>query len=718
MSAGLSLALLSIHGLLRGDELELGRDADTGGQILYVLELARALSRHPAVAHVDLITRLVADPRVSPAYAVPEEQVAPKVTIVRIPFGPRRYVRKELLWPHLDGLVDLCLQRFRTLSRPPHLVHTHYADAGWVGVRLSQFLGVPLVHTGHSLGREKRRRLLADGRKESAIERQFHFRERIAAEEEVLEEAALVVASTRQEIDSQWASYEAFRKHRLVVNPPGVDTSRFAPPGPAFSADEGLALVRRFLADPGKPPILAIARPAPKKNLARLVEAYALDPELRRRANLVVVAGTRGDLREAEEPEREVLTELLHLVDRHDLWGSIALPKQHRPEDVPALYRFAARRHGVFVNVALTEPFGLTLLEAAASGLPVVATDDGGPSDIVANCRNGRLVDPLDVPAIGEAIREVISDPRSWRALSRAGLRAVRRYSWDGHVDRHVAACGRLLARERKRIRRGSASLSPASVRILSARWLLVTDIDDTLVGDAAGLAELLEWLARRASDVGFGVATGRTLEQALRILGTWGVPTPDVLVTSVGSEIRYAPDLRPDAGFSRHIRHRWRRDSLAALLTAVPGLVPQRSENQGPFKLSYEVDPRRVPSTEEIARLIRRANLHARLVPSQDRFLDVLPVRAGKGLAIRFLSHRLDLPLERCLVAGDSGNDLEMLRGETLAVVVANHKPELGALRGSDRVLFAQRPYAGGILEGIRHYGFAAEPTPTEVTD
>lgn len=715
MSAGLSLALLSIHGLLRGRDLELGRDADTGGQTLYVLELARALGRHPRVARVDLITRLVEDPRVSPDYAVPEEPIGPGATIVRLPFGPRRYLRKELLWPHLDGLVDRCLAFFRARPRFPHLVHSHYADAGWVAVRLCQSLGIPLVHTGHSLGREKRRRLLSDGRKESAVERQFHFRERIAAEEEVLEGAALVVASTAQEVEAQWASYEAFRGRRLTVNPPGVDTSRFAPPGPSHPADEGLDLVGRFLADPGKPPVLAIARPAPKKNLARLVEAFASDAELRRRANLVVVAGTRDDVRRAEEAEREVLTELLHLVDRHDLWGSIALPKRHAPEDVPALYRFAARRHGVFVNVALTEPFGLTLLEAAASGLPVVATADGGPRDVVATCRNGLLVDPLDTAAIARAVREALSEPSRWRSWARAGLRAARRYTWDGHVERHVAACGRLLSRERKRIRRGAAALS--APRLRTARWVLVTDIDDTLVGDAEALTELVAWLREHEGTVAFGVATGRTPDRALEVLRAWDVPTPEVFVTSVGSEIRYAPDQRPDAGFSRHIRHRWRRDALAALLSTVPGLVPQRAENQGPFKLSYDVDPRRVPADEEISRRIRRAGLHARLVSSQGRFLDVLPLRAGKGLAIRFLSHRLGVPLERFLVAGDSGNDTEMLRGETLAVVVANHKPELECLRGAERVYFARRAYAGGILEGISHYGFAGSGVPQQVT-
>ncbi len=96
-----------------------------------------------------------------------------------------------------------------------------------------------------------------------------------------------------------------------------------------------------------------------------------------------------------------MLTDILLGIDRHDLYGRAAYPKHHRADDVPLLYRLAALSGGVFVNPALTEPFGLTLLEAAASGLPVVATEDGGPQDIIENCGNGYLVDPLD--------------PRAWR---------------------------------------------------------------------------------------------------------------------------------------------------------------------------------------------------------------------------------------------------------------------------------------------------------------
>ncbi len=466
MTGGLYLLHLSLHGLVRGTSPELGRDPDTGGQVTYVLELARALARSPAVARVDLVTRLVEDTAAGPDYAVPQEPLGEKARLVRLPFGPRRYLRKELLWPHLPALVDRCVEYLRAQERLPHLIHTHYADAGYVGVRLSQLLGIPLVHTGHSLGRTKRSRLLAGGRLESSLERQFRFTHRIAAEEEVLENARLVLASTRQEVEEQWGEYENFRPGRFAVVPPGVDTSRFSPPFP-IRARTSFPAMDRWLRDPHLPLVLAISRPSPKKNLPALVEAFGRDPVLRERANLAIFPGVRDDVATTEEEAKGVFTDLLLAADRHDLWGSIALPKTHLPEEVPEIYRVAARRRGVFVNPALTEPFGLTILEAAASGLPVVATADGGPREILANCRNGLLVDPRDVDALSQALREALSDSARWSQWSRNGLRRVHdTYSWDGHVERYLALCSRLLRRDGAAgadTPRSGRRLSPAS---------------------------------------------------------------------------------------------------------------------------------------------------------------------------------------------------------------------------------------------------------------
>jgi sucrose-phosphate synthase len=712
------ILMLSIHGLVRGHDLELGRDADTGGQVTYVIELARALGRHPGVERVDLLTRLIEDPLVSPDYSAPEEKLGPRACIVRLPFGPKRYLRKEVLWKHLDHLVDRCLHYLRGQQRLPDIIHSHYADAGYVGLQLSRLLGIPQVHTGHSLGRGKLQRLIDAGRKERSLERQFNFAQRIAAEEEVLSHASLIVTSTRQEILNQYGAYHNFDGKRALVIPPGTDTSRFSTPGRRPIPETVSRMVDRFLDAPDKPCILAICRPETKKNLQRLLVAYGEDVELQEMANLVIVAGNRDDIRTMETAQQQVLADLLFAVDRYDLWGRVALPKHHRMEDIPDLYRLAARRRGVFVNPALTEPFGLTLIEAAASGLPVVATEDGGPSDIVGNCRNGILIDPLQPAAIACALKTVLSDRRAWRQWSRNGVQGVRRhYTWTGHVDKYLNTIRRMLRKDRKRVRRQLATIVHDRKSLLPiARQALISDIDNTLVGDRDGLRQLTEWLQVRAGRVAFGVATGRSLVSAIKVLRDWRVPMPDVVITSVGTEIAYGPDLRQDSGWAKHIRHQWRRDALVEAMRGIPGIEPQREEHQREFKLSYNVQPESLPPLEEIATFLLQRNLRANLVYSHQAYLDLLPVRASKGQAIRYLAYKWGLPLNAFLVAGDSGNDIEMMLGDTLGVIVGNHSPEIRSLRGRHQVYFAGRHYALGILEGIDHYQFGSSCHPTRL--
>ncbi len=708
---GLYLVLISIHGLIRGERLELGRDPDTGGQIQYAVELTRALAADPAVDRVDLLTRQILDPTVDPDYAEPEEVIAEGAHIIRLPCGPRRYLRKELLWPHLDAFVDNALQHARRVGRTPDVIHSHYADSGYVGARLSQLMGVPLIHTGHSLGRVKLQRLLASGLAENIIESQYNISQRIEAEEIALGNASLVVASTNQEVEEQYSQYENYHPERMVVIPPGVDLGRFHPPRrgeplPAYSRQ-----IERFLRRPRKPMILALSRADERKNITTLVRAFGENRQLRKMANLVVVAGNRDDIQELDKGPKEVLQELLLMIDRYDLYGKIAYPKRHQSTDVPGLYRLAARTRGLFVNPALTEPFGLTLIEAAASGLPLVATEDGGPIDIIRHCKNGLLIDPLDADALGETLLDALSDVERWRRWSKSGLRGVRRYySWRAHVKRYLRELQRVKRRYHKPIIRAQKSRLPAVDRIL------VSDIDNTLIGDREGLKLLLRRLQEADGRIGFGIATGRHLNSALKVIKEWGIPRPDLLITSVGSELHYGPGLVEDSGWQRHIDYLWKPEALREALDSLPGLKLQAKINQRRFKISYNVDPECMLSLQEIRAHLRKRDLHARLIYSHQAYLDVLPVRASKGMAVRYLAMRWGVPPDCLLVAGDSGNDEEMLSGNTLGVVVGNYSPELEHLRNRPRIYFAKAGYARGIIEGMEHYRFLDECLTWEI--
>jgi sucrose-phosphate synthase len=700
----LYIALISVHGLLRGQQLELGRDADTGGQILYVVEAARALAARSDVGRVDLFTRLVDDPAVSPDYAAPIEDLGEGARIVRIQAGPAGYLPKEQLWDHLDAFADNMLAFLREQELLPRLLHSHYADAGYVGARLTAQLGVPLVHTGHSLGRVKRQRLLASGIKQELIDARYNMDRRINAEEEALAAAALVITSTTQEIEEQYGLYDHYQPERMSVIPPGTDLKRFHPPTGAEQQSAIGRELERFLPEPRKPMILALSRPDERKNIATLIDAYGTSEELQRVANLVIVAGNRDDIRELDTGAQQVLTDILILIDLHDLYGRVAYPKHHSADDVPLLYQLTAASGGVFVNPALTEPFGLTLIEAAASGLPIVATEDGGPIDIIKHCRNGILIDPLDTQDITKALLKVLSDRNRWREFAQNGIAGVREhYSWAAHAESYMAAVAPLLARVEP------APLAPVLRRpMLYHDRAIFTDLDQNLLGDPDSLADFVRVIRQNRKCTSFGIATGRRLDSALAIMRRYGIPRPDVLITGLGTEIHYAPQLTQDDAWSRYIDYLWYPRRVRDALADLPGIERQPRAEQSRFKVSFYIDPNRAPGLDEIGSLLHQADLHVNLNLSFGQFLDVLPARASKGLALRYVADQWGIPLEHCLAAGGSGADEDMMRGNTLAVVVANrHHEELSQLTDTQGIYFAEAPYAAGILEAIEHYRF-----------
>lgn len=699
----LYLLMISIHGLIRGHDLELGRDADTGGQTKYVVDLARALGEEADVDRVDLVTQSVSGPNVSDDYAQPVEVLSNRAQIIRLEAAPDDYLPKEQLWGHLDTFFDNLLAWLRQQPRMPDIIHSHYPDAGYVAVRLAKLLGVPLVHTGHSLGRDKRKRLLASGLSSKEIEQTYNISERIAAEEQTLANADLVVTSTHHEIEEQYGLYNYYDPQRMVVIPPGTDLEQFHPP----AKDETFAFkdsLRAFFRDPDKPLVLALSRPDERKNIATLVKAYGESAELQQAANLLVVAGNREDIRDLGRGARRVLTELLVLVDAYDLYGKVALPKHHRATDVADIYRMTAASRGVFINPALTEPFGLTLLEAAASGLPVVATRNGGPVDIIKHCRNGILVDPLDREEISSALLKLLLDEKEWRQASENGLQGVRKhYTWQAHAQKYLHNLHQLQSRHKP------LAMDPDSKISASYRdKAIFTDLDQSLLGDPESLAEFVEVIKANNKRLTFGIATARRFDSALAVINKHNIPQPDVLISGLGTRIHYGRSLTEDDQWSKHIDHDWNRNRIIEILNEEEGMELQDRSRQSEFKVSYNYDPGTARSVEEIVALLHKHEITANVFFSFGQYLDIVPSRASKGLAMRYVTLRLDIPLHQVVVAGGSGTDEDMMKGNTLAVVVANrHREELSQLADFEKVYFSKEAHARGILDALRHYGF-----------
>jgi sucrose-phosphate synthase len=152
-------------------------------------------------------------------------------------------------------------------------------------------------------------------------------------------------------------------------------------------------------------------------------------------------------------------------------------------------------------------------------------------------------------------------------------------------------------------------------------------------------------------------------------------------------------------------------------MLENYPGLRLQHSREQRPHKISYLVDPARFEGPTRLIRDLRKADIHVNVTYSFKAFLDITPINASKGLALRYFAIKWGLPVEQLLVVGDSGNDEEMLRGSTLGAVVGNHTGDLLSLQGKPEIYFAAGHYAQGILEAIDHYHFLDPELPDSDT-
>ena len=696
--------MLSIHGLIRSENIELGRDADTGGQVKYVIELIKALSKKENINLVELITRKIIDPAVDKIYSEDKENINEKASIIRIPCGPDKYLKKERLWPYLDEFTDHIVQYLIKAKRVPDIVHAHYADAGYVGSRIAAILNVPFVFTGHSLGRVKKERLLLErGSTEKSIESKYNISTRIEAEELALSSAEFVIASTRQEVNDQYAKYEFYNPKRMVVIPPGVNISNFRPPKrndeiPPFVNEE----ISRFIKKLIKPSILAISRADERKNIKTLIKTYGESEKLQKKANLIIVAGERDDIKKMENGPSKVIKEILYLIDKYDLYGKCAYPKKHSNEDIFTLYRHVAKLKGIFINPALTEPFGLTLIEAAASGLPVIATNDGGPVDILKNCKNGFLIDPLDTKDIEEKIVKLLNDKKYWNKCAKNGLKGVyKHYTWDGHVTNYLKGLYKILSRKKY-----SYILKTSKNKLPTVDRLLITDIDNTLLGDKESLQELAT-LINGNDNVAFGVASGRTVNSIVNILKKWKVPLPDISISSVGTEIYYGKRLVRDKSWDKHISYRWYPSKIKEIMETINGIRIQPASTQRTHKISYYMNSKKAPTRELLLKILRNNKIYANVIYSHNKYIDILPIRASKGYAIRYISIKWGIPLDRILVAGDSGNDIEMLQGNTLAVVVGNYSDEIKHLKNEHRIYFSKEKFAKGILDGIKYYNF-----------
>jgi mannosylfructose-phosphate synthase len=404
-----SILMLSLHGYV-GAEPELGKP-DTGGQVVYVLELAKRFSR--LGRRVDLVTRRFEDqPEV--------EVVNDNFRVWRVPFGGSGFVRKEDMHDHLGDFVTNFLSAARSRGLQYDIVYSHYWDAGFAGQKIAEELGVPHVHTPHSIGWWKRYNMGSDMSDED-MEAKYRFEERIRAEFLVFQTCDHVIATTVPQVELLVDHYDLLERHVTVI-PPGMDEGRFSPVR-QHDRDQ----LREAL-DFRPHDVLALGRMAQNKGYDLLMQAmptlFALVPDAR------LVAAFGG---EDSERDNAKVSELRDLAQELGVMDRIAW-RQYVPDEQLADYYRAA---SVFALPSRYEPFGMVAIEAMACGTPTVVTVHGGLFEIIDFGNQALFADPFRPIEFGAMLSLPMLYPDLAHEMSVQGARFARRsFGWTGIAKR------------------------------------------------------------------------------------------------------------------------------------------------------------------------------------------------------------------------------------------------------------------------------------------
>ena len=416
---------------------------DFGGQLVYVKEVAQALVD---LGHkVDIVTRRIRD-AAWPEFA--EDQGSypgyeENLRILRFPCGGDHFLEKEQLWPHMPAFIASMLEFYGDAI--PDFAAAHYADGGYCAVLAQAKIGMPFTFTGHSLGAQKLEKLGTTITNWADMEARYLFSRRIAAERMSMAHAARIIVSTGQEQKEQYAhalyagAVDPANDRHFAVTPPGVNERVFAFESTELDANVTAALDLRFGEDTG-PCTVVSSRLDEKKNILGVVKAYAENAALRERAALVLCV--RGlddpdkDIANLGGAEQIVLREILDVIDAAGMRERVYFLNIGSQLELAATYRYFARRGSVFALTSFYEPFGLAPIEAAATGLAPVATNNGGPTEIFAD-GSGVLVDPFSAEEIADGLLDGLS---RHAALSKAAIKRVQEtYTWRQTAEGYLA---------------------------------------------------------------------------------------------------------------------------------------------------------------------------------------------------------------------------------------------------------------------------------------
>lgn len=413
-----SLMMISLHGYVAGTP-ELGKP-DTGGQVVFVIELAKRFAR--LGYQVDVLTRRFEG---QPA----EDRINENLRVWRIPFGGPDFIRKEDMHDWYGDFVTNVLAAMRKHKLHYDVVNSHYWDAGVAGQKIAEELQIPHIHTPHSLGWWKRKDMKSLGRDDA--EGNYRFDERIQKEYVLYRTCDHVIATSEQQVQLIEDEYELPSEHITMI-PPGIDEQRFTAVTPGR-----LESIRSRL-NISSQDVYVVGRAATNKGYDLIIDALPALLKLRPETRLILAAGANsdGDRKLVETWKRKASDSgVAHAVD----WrGYVA------DEDLADYYRAA----GVFALPSRYEPFGMTAVEAMACGTSTVLTTRGGLHEQVEFGRHALIADPTRPLEFAAMLNMPLQHGWLREKLSVEGARFARRaFGWTGIARRTIAAFERFRGR-------------------------------------------------------------------------------------------------------------------------------------------------------------------------------------------------------------------------------------------------------------------------------
>jgi sucrose synthase len=483
------IAIISPHGWF-GQTNALGKP-DTGGQVIYILDQVRALEKHlvkeirltglDVNPKIVVLTRLIPEAQDTTCDQRKEEIFQTDNSyILRVPFRDSQYnivkhwVSRFKIWPYLETFAeDAATELLSEFKGRPDLIIGNYSDGNLVASLLSDKFDVIQCTIAHAL--EKTKYAFSDLHWQEN-EQDYHFSLQYTADIFSMNKSDFIITSTLQEIIGtedtmgQYESYQFFSLPQLyqVINgvnlfapkfnviPPGVDEELYFPydqKEKRIQAKQQQWERRLFHDDsediygrldhPEKMPIFTMARFDKIKNITGLIQAFGMSKALQDAANLIFAAGTIHIEDSSDSEERNEITKAYDLIESYNLHGKLRWLPSINKLDTGEAYRVIADHRGIFVQPALFEAFGLTIIEAMASGLPTFAPKFGGPLEIIEYGISGYLMNTSKPELIAKSLESFVEnchkDANCWDAISENSIKRVQEhFNWKSYSQRMI----------------------------------------------------------------------------------------------------------------------------------------------------------------------------------------------------------------------------------------------------------------------------------------